>query len=168
MLSSKTIKSAINILSNNHQKFAGVNALIFLLYKPAGKANKSEILRMSPDVEHFFSLVNTSKLKIGFDSCSIPGIVNHLDYNSITVEACEAGRFSAFISEDLMLYPCSFMENQYEGINLRENSILDAWVNSSLFYNMRIKNSNTKCKKCLHFSTCKGGCRIFKEINLCN
>lgn len=167
VLSYLTLDSAIEVLSRGLKKLAGINALIFLLYKPAGKGSPSGILKMSSDVEYFFTLISTSKLKIGFDSCCVPGIVSQLQYNPVSVEACEAGCFSAFVSEDLIFYPCSFMENKANGINLRNTSILDAWQNAVLFRNMRNKNGSEKCKTCLHFSVCKGGCSVFKEINLC-
>lgn len=168
VLSSNTIESAIEILLHGFKYIEGVNALIFLLYKPAGKGNQSQILKMSSRVEYLFSLVSESRLKIGFDSCCVPGIVNHLEYNPISVESCEAGCFSAFISENLIFYPCSFMESKVDGINLRDHSIVDAWKNEPLFCNMRNKTSNKKCIECSHFSICKGGCPIFSEINLCD
>ena len=167
VLSSNTIESAIEILARGLKYLEGVNAFIFLLYKPIGKGNQSQILKMSSNVEYFFSLVSKSRLKIGFDSCCVPGIVNHLEYNPISVESCEAGCFSAFISENLMFYPCSFMESKVDGINLRDHSIIDAWKNEPLFSNMRIKISDEKCIECSYFSVCKGGCPIFSEINLC-
>ncbi|MDD5131294.1 MAG: radical SAM protein [bacterium] len=168
VLSASTLDSAIEFLSRGIQKVSGVNALIFLLFKPAGKGSHSNILRMSSDAELFFSLISTSKIKIGFDSCCVPGIVSQLKYNPISVEACEAGRFSAFISEKMMFYPCSFMEREVTGIDLRSVSILDAWQNASVFRDMRSKIIYEKCKACLHFSVCKGGCSVFNEINLCD
>jgi len=168
VLSVNTLDSAIELLTSGIRKLSGVNALIFLLYKPAGKARFSEILKMSSEVEYLFSLISTSKLKIGFDSCCVPGIVTQLNYNPVSVEACEAGCFSAFISENLMFYPCSFMEGKVKGINLRDTSIVNAWQNEAVFTGMRNKNSNEKCKTCFHFPVCRGGCQIFKEINLCD
>jgi len=167
VLSSNTISDAIEILAYGIQKLSGINAVIFLLYKPTGKGKAYEVLKMSPKVKHFFSLVGASKLKIGFDSCCIPGIVNNLKYNPISVEACEAGCFSAFISENMKFYPCSFMENKVKGINLRRTSILDAWQTEPLFLNMRNKNNDGECKTCQHYSICKGGCPVFDEIKLC-
>lgn len=167
VLSARTLDSAIEFLSRGIQKVSGVNALILLLFKPAGKGNQSDILRMSSDTEYFFSLISDSKVKIGFDSCCVPGIVSKLQYNPVSVEACEAGCFSAFISEDLMLYPCSFMESKVKGVNLKQSSIINAWQNDPIFLNMRNKRAAGKCKTCLHFSVCKGGCSVFKEINLC-
>lgn len=168
VLSANTIESAIRLLSTDAEKMAGINALIFLLYKPAGKGSSSDILKMSSRVNFFFSLVSNSKIKIGFDSCCVPGIVTHLEYNPVSVEACEAGCFSAFISEDLMLYPCSFMERKVRGVDLKLSSIVNAWKNNPIFLNMRNKIAPGRCKICSHFSVCRGGCQIFSDINLCN
>jgi radical SAM protein with 4Fe4S-binding SPASM domain len=97
----------------------------------------------------------------------VPGIVNYLKYNPFFIESCEAGRFSAFVSEDLFFYPCSFMEKNYEGINLRNSSLIEAWESSYLFNRMRSKDFLDACEKCISLQDCKGGCRIFPEINLC-
>lgn len=168
VLSANSIESAIRLLTTDAKKMTGVNALIFLLFKPAGKGSCSDMLKMSPEVDFFFSLVSNSKIKIGFDSCCVPGIVTHLEYNPVSVEACEAGCFSAFISEDLMLYPCSFMERKVKGVDLKCSSIVNAWQNNTIFLNMRNKLASEKCKTCLHFSVCRGGCQVFSDINLCN
>ena len=168
VLSANSLESAIRLLTADAKKITGVNALIFLLFKPAGKGSCSDILKMSSKMDSFFSLVNNSKIKIGFDSCCVPGIVTHLEYNPVSVEACEAGCFSAFISEDLMLYPCSFMERKVKGVDLKRSSIVNAWQNSAIFLNMRNKLASERCKTCLHFSVCRGGCQVFSDINLCN
>lgn len=42
---------------------------------------------------------------------------------SVFLESREAARFSAFISEDMKMYPCSFMVNTDMYANLREMSL---------------------------------------------
>ena len=166
-MSSKNIKLAIDFLSNLERDFKYINAIIFLLYKPVGRAKKNEILQDSLYIEKFFQCVESSKVKIGFDSCSVPAIVNHLKYNSASIESCEAGRFSAFVSEDLLFYPCSFMESAFDGVDLRKFPIREAWQKNELFNFMRTKKRISECKKCDLYKDCKGGCKIFPEINLC-
>ena len=57
-------------------------------------------------ISQFFQNVqNCRTLKIGFDSCSVSGIVEYMNVNKIFMESCEAARFSAFISEDMKMYP---------------------------------------------------------------
>lgn len=167
LLSAKTIKSAIDFLSTAGDNFKQLNAIIFLLYKPVGRGNQNEILQDSSFLDEFFIQIKKSRLKIGFDSCSIPGVINHLQYNSKFIEPCDAGHFSAFISEELLFYPCSFMEKYSEGINLRIFSMREAWRESKLFNSMRCKSRAGACKECKGFQDCKGGCYVFPEINLC-
>jgi radical SAM protein with 4Fe4S-binding SPASM domain len=167
LLSANSIKSAIDLLSKTDDNLKQVNAIVFLLYKPVGRASKNGILQDLSLVDEFFVQVKNSRFKIGFDSCSIPGIVNYLKYNPTFIEPCEAGRFSAFVSEDLFFYPCSFMEKNYEGINLRHSSMREAWREYQLFNFMRSRSCSSICKDCKSVHDCRGGCYIFPEINLC-
>ena len=75
----------------------GINAVIFLLHKPVGLGTQANVL--SPDderVKEFFSLIDKHdyKFQIGFDSCSVPGLLNFTEeiLNS-TLEPCEGARF---------------------------------------------------------------------------
>jgi radical SAM protein with 4Fe4S-binding SPASM domain len=167
LLSAKTVRSAIEFLYSADENLKQVNAIIFLLYKPVGRASRNEILQDLSLVDEFFMQVKNSRFKIGFDSCSVPGIVNYLKYNPNFIEPCEAGCFSAYVSENLIFYPCSFMERLSEGINLRKTLMKTAWQKDSLFCKMRNQKKGKKCHKCINFYICKGGCKIFKEINMC-
>lgn len=73
-----------------------------------------------------------------------------------------------FISEDMKMYPCSFMEVDYEGIEITENNILEEWRNSQFFRQIRNRTANNGCTTCGHADLCLGGCPVFKEINLCH
>lgn len=87
--------------------FKYINAVIFLNYKPI---RESPFFLDKDKAKQFFDTVNQChSLKIGFDSCSISGIVRWMDTPSYLIEPCEAARFSAFVSEDMKMYPCSFM-----------------------------------------------------------
>ena len=41
------------------------------------------------------------KQKIGFDSCSVSGIVEYMNVNKIFMESCEAARFSAAVNKQV-------------------------------------------------------------------
>lgn len=173
LLTSKTIHSAIDLLKNIPDYLDGINAIIFLNYKPAGsRANDTLLLKNSKDIDDFFKCVSEHdmrRFKIGFDSCNISGIVQHIKYNPRFIESCEASRFSAFISEDMLLYPCSFMEAITDGINIGEQSIVSAWQKDQGFVNMRNVISNRKCPlQCKKYSDCYGGCPVFSEVNYCS
>ena len=171
LLSSETVDNAINMLINKVEDLKGINSIIFLNYKPVGK-NASDKLRLNnnDNYKELFKILENNKFpfKIGFDSCSISGVLKNMNIDIKYVESCEAGRFSAFISENMKFYPCSFMEKSYNGYDLRKKSIKDIWLNSSIFNNIRTKIKNNSCNdSCNVKNICNGGCPIFDEINLC-
>ena len=166
ILSSETIDNAINLLNEIPQEIREVNAIIFLNYKPQFE-NDRYTLKNTEKINKFFNIINHKKLpfKIGFDSCSISFLVNKIkNLNIDSVDFCEAGRFSAFISEDLKMYPCSFMVNGTEGEDLYIKDIEEAWRDGNELKLIREKINNNNCIKCNFFNICHGGCRIF-DIN---
>ena len=100
-LSSSTIDEAIDMME--HKKYPEkINRIIFLLHKPVGLGTFDQVLHVDdPRVKHFFSLFDTSEYtdKAGFDSCSVPALLQFTKkIHPMCIEACEAGRFSAYIS----------------------------------------------------------------------
>ncbi len=171
VLTKESIVKAIAWLRSPPDFLNRINAIIFLNYKAVGRFKKERLLLShSNKLKEFFKLVNSKKynFKIGFDSCCISGIVKFTRANKKLIEACEAGRFSAFISEDMKIYPCSFLENQIEGINLRKNKFKDTWRHGISFTSIRSRIKENECKYCDSVDICLGGCPIFKNINLCN
>lgn len=142
-----------------------INAIIFLNYKPVqegGYVIDKESVRL------FFEAVNKcSRVKIGFDSCSISGISRWMDTPAYLVEPCEAARFSAFISEDMKMYPCSFMIGRGYCGDLRKNTLLDVWQENEYFKRFRNNDAPERCSGCGYYKDCKGGCRLFPDINFC-
>jgi len=173
MLTSESVERAIQILESPPDYLRGVNAIIFLNYKPVGDGSDNRLLlKNSSLISEFFESVkkhDLKKFKIGFDSCTISGIVENFNYNPKFIESCEAGRFSAFISEDMKFYPCSFMENTTNGIDLKSASIIDSWQQNEEFIKVRIEMQDNRCKtQCKYERLCSGGCPIFSVINLCH
>ncbi len=172
LLTPESIDEAIKLLINPPEYLNNINSIIFLNYKPVGN-NKTDklLLKKSNRVSDLFNAVRNHdlrKFKIGFDSCSISGIVEHLNFNSKFIESCESGRFSAFISEDMKLYPCSFMEPNKNGINLKNTSLIEGWKHNEMFLNIRSKIKDNRCNsKCQYYEFCSGGCPIYNNINLC-
>jgi len=167
LLDKNTINDAINWLVNPPEFLNHINAIIFLNYKPINSSDE-QLLKKSPRLKEFFRLVNKKhKFKIGFDSCSVSGIVKEMDVNPTYFESCEAAKFSAFISEDMKMFPCSFMADTELFADLRNNSIIDIWQNDITFKKFRDKIRNNNCKDCKYEKLCQGGCLFIPDINLC-
>jgi radical SAM protein with 4Fe4S-binding SPASM domain len=168
VLSANTIDSAIEILKSGTYR-PGINAVVFLLYKPVGLGKSEKVLKIEDErVKEFFSLIdnNNCNFKIGFDSCSCPALINLTkNINGNSIDFCEGARFSMYISTDMKAYPCSFANQHTElGIDLRENSIQYAWDNFNYFR----KRLSTSCISCKDREKCGGGCPLLSSITLCN
>ena len=121
-------------------------------------------------MREFFQLVDQNKhpVKIGFDSCMVSGILQYMtNVNLTSLEPCDAGRFSAYISEDLKMYPCSFMMEYYKGEDLRKTPFIDIWNNSNSFQETRKSLNSSLCNNCDQQKNCLNGCPFLREIELC-
>ena len=169
LLNAHSFDKAIFLIETIQDFAPDVNAVIFLNYKNIGRNKSNQLLaKNNPKIKQFFKTINESNVKIGFDSCSISGITKYLEVNPNSIESCEAARFSMFISENLYMFPCSFMIDDHLGEKLTGNNMQQIWRNSTLFTNFRNKNISDQCFSCSQKVTCKGGCPILPEINLCN
>ena len=157
-----------------------INAVVFLLHKPVGQGMKEDVLDVKdPRVKEFFTLVDSGHFPfhIGFDSCSIPGILRwgrHTEGASI--DTCEGARFSMYIGADMMALPCSF-DNQNKrfcvpltgavtGNNVPATTIEEAW-NSDAFWRFR-EGLAKRCPGCSRRDLCMGGCPLERDIVLCD
>lgn len=169
ILSSQSIATAIDWLRNPPSFLSKINALIFLNYKPVGH-DHDLLLNKSGQVEYFFKIATEEKhdFKIGFDSCSVTGIASFANVSHVCYEGCDAGRFSMFISEDMRMYPCSFMvEAGYEGTRITGNNLQDFWQNADILKRFRDRSTFNLCNSCQDADVCLCGCLLFPEINLC-
>lgn len=170
VLGNNSIDEAIYRLKNNGFP-EGINAVIFLLHKPVGQGQVNNVLQYDdPRVKEFFEIIDTQDLpfKVGFDSCTIPGILNftsRIDRNSI--DSCEAARFSAYITSDMKMLPCSFDNQSMRwAYDISNDSIISAWY-SEQFEDFR-KHLKGSCPDCAQRTECLGGCPICPNIVLCN
>lgn len=62
---------------------------------------------------------------LGFDACCVSGVFARTNANISMVDACDAGRFSMYVSEDLKVHPCSFQGGFADGDQCRETSFGD-------------------------------------------
>lgn len=173
VISNSTIDEAI--LRLKYSGFPkGINAVIFLLSKPVGLGTELETLKIGDErLQEFFKLIdnNNFDFKIGFDSCTIPGILNLCkSINLDTVDTCEAARWSMYITPDMYALPCSF-DNQKMGYAVKldkdcKNAIKIAW-DSCKFEAVRRKFKD-RCAGCNKQKQCLGGCPLIDSIILCN
>ena len=153
----------------------GINAVIFLLHKPAGQGAQANVLDADdPRVAEFFSQVETSHpFKVGMDSCNVPGAINHCTKIMMaSLDTCEGGRYSCYIGPDMIMVPCSFDQKKLYEVPLKteggeiENTIEDAW-NSRPFEAFR-DHMRYSCPACDKRELCMGGCPLMPEIVFCS
>lgn len=168
VLANNTIDEAINLIKTDGFP-KGINAVIFLMHKPVGFGTQKNVLKFDdPRVKEFFTLIDTVKThhKIGFDSCSIPAIVNFTqNISEASVDTCEGSRWSMYIGSDMVALPCSFDQAHNWAVDLRENTIQEAW-DGEAFTDFRSKLHDS-CPSCPKREMCMGGCPIKREIVLC-
>ena len=174
VLGNNSIDEAIKRLKQNSFP-NGINAVIFLLHKPVGQGSQKNVISTEdPRTHEFFSLIEQKHpFKVGMDSCTVSGAVNHcksLLFESL--DTCEGGRFSCYIGEDMTMVPCSFDQfGKYKVVLKDENgeilhTIEQAW-NSEPFELFRNK-MRAACPDCEKRELCMGGCTLMPEIVLCD
>lgn len=169
VLGKNSIDEAIGRLEENDLP-SGINAVIFLLHKPAGQGSKENVLSYDdPRVIRFFKLIDKGDypFKVGIDSCTVPGTIRNC-HNQImqALDTCEGGRFSSYIGADMDMMPCSFDQNKHFAVSLHDHTIEEAW-NSEKFYNFR-ESLAKSCPNCSDRPNCMGGCPLMPEIVLCD
>lgn len=168
VLGRNSIDEALDRLEHNTFP-AGINAVVFLLHKPVGQGSRENVLDPDdPRLDRFFSLLDCNSLpyKLGLDSCTLPGVVNHCaNLELAALDTCEGARFSCYISADFVMLPCSFDQERRYGVSLRDHSIQEAW-NSPPFEAFRAP-LRAACPECPQREVCMGGCPLKPEIVLC-
>lgn len=168
VLGKNSIDEAIKRLNENDFP-TGVNAIIFLLHKPAGQGSKANVLSPNePKVAEFFrQLDERHPYKVGMDSCNVPGAINFCkNILSESLDTCEGGRYSCYIGADMIMVPCSFDQQKRYEVSLREMDITEAW-NSEPFDQFR-DHMRGACSGCDKKELCMGGCPLMPEIVFCN
>ena len=168
VLSKESIAEAVERLSG--KGFAdGINAVIFLMHKPVGQGERENMIELDdPQLAEFCRLVNEQNVpyKIGFDSCSVPMIVNYCpNISKVTLDTCEGARYSCYISSEMVMSPCSFDRAEKYGVSLRGKSIREVW-NSPQFEAFR-DSLRKSCPDCPDREFCMGGCPLIPEVALC-
>lgn len=148
--------------------FTYINAVIVLNYKPVGGSRDLMVKDRERQQVFYESASACKSVKIGFDSCCVPGILKWMKVNPALIDSCEAARFSAFVSEDMKMYPCSFMVNTEQFGDLRKNKLIDIWQTHPAFVRQREMVRHHACEGCDYQALCKGGCVFMPYINQCS
>ena len=169
VLSNRTIQDATAKLMLDGFK-DGINAVVFLLYKPVGLGRIENVINANdPRVIDFFRAVDNfnGKHKIGFDSCTVPALINFTEkINPDSFDTCEGGRWSMYITSDMKALPCSFDNQDMKwAYDISNDTIQNAW-DSEVFEDFRNHFRNS-CPNCKRRRECMGGCPIRNEIVLC-
>lgn len=131
VLSRNNIKEALYRVKNNLFP-NGINAVVFLFYKPVGLARKDYVLDFK-NQDYIELLYEISQAccgwKYGFDTCQSPAICQYAKWVAPeAIEFCEAARFSMYIDSRCIAYPCSFgCEHVEFSVDLRKHTIQEAW-----------------------------------------
>lgn len=168
VLGQNSIDEAIERLENNDFP-KGINAVIFLLHKPAGQGSQRNVLDFSdPRVARFFEQVDSHHpFKVGMDSCNVPGAINYCKkILPESLDTCEGGRFSCYIGPDMIMVPCSFDQQKRYEVSLENMDITEAWK-SEPFEQFR-DHMRGACPDCDRRELCMGGCPLMPEIVFCN
>ena len=170
VLSHDTIEEAVERLSM-HSFPENINAIVFLLHKPVGLGTTRNMITTKNEAFHdLIRIVDSDETgyKIGFDSCTVPALVNNTtNIDMASLDTCEGARWSAYISSDMKMMPCSFdNQDMHWAVDLRDHTIEQAW-RSKEFESFRTHFKNS-CPNCETREFCMGGCPIIPEIVLCD
>lgn len=169
VVSKDTIDEAIIRLEKNLFP-RGINAVVFLLYKPVGDGVPEKVLLNTDNRIRKFLYLATNKnhpYKIGFDTCFTPAILKwaHTVPNAC-VDACEAATFSMYIDSQMNCYPCSFdIWNETCTESLNDKTLQEIWLGKK--FNTFRNWKKDKCINCHQRVFCQGGCKILENIDLC-
>ena len=152
VLNARSLETAINWLREPPPVLEGVAAVVFLNFKPVGRrADTDLLLRPGTQLDEFLQLATAPgfEFDVGFDSCMITGLARTARAHRVSLEGCDAGRFSLFVSEMMQVYPCSFMiEAGYDGVSLRSDSLANIWRRHPMFEAIREHHSESGCVGC--------------------
>ncbi|RHS80089.1 radical SAM protein [Ruminococcus sp. AM44-9AT] len=169
VVSKDTINEAITRLEMDSFP-KGVNAVIFILYKPVGNGIIEKVLKNTDSrIERFISLATKVKhpYRVGFDTCFTPALLRWGDtVPAVSIDACEAATFSMYIDSQMNCYPCSFGiwdKNISESMNSK--TLREIWRGDK-FVAFR-EQRKVKCSSCRQMKICQGGCRLGIDIDMC-
>lgn len=169
VLDNKSIDQAIEILKGKYNNLLNkVNGVIFLTYKPSGRATVRNALTINEKLKKFTSLIENNKCvsRIGFDACFVPVLMKFTNVEVDYIDSCECGFFSVYIDEELNVKPCSFANNDKYTYNLKDYNMKEIWEQKyDVLRKEAIKDSCVN--ECINKINCRGKCSYFDNLSFC-
>jgi MoaA/NifB/PqqE/SkfB family radical SAM enzyme len=130
-----------------------LNAVIFLLFKPAGAGRnvpgmKPNQYQLGVFSEYIFK--SDAKFKVGMDSCLVNHVLQRVEpkgIQALSIDTCEGGRMSGYITPDMKMKPCSFADSSWEIPITAKHDIDYIWNRSQKFKSFRskLRKKRTNC-----------------------
>ena len=169
ILDAESITQATDLLRGRSNPLPdGVNAIVFLTYKPRGRANADRCLKPGAELDAFLCAVNeaTCNAHVGFDACFVPLLMSRTNTVIDYVDSCECAFFSVYVDEQMNVRPCSFATGDRDKWNLHKNSMGEIW--NFHFEAYRDQQIARQCQsECEQVGQCHGNCAYFSELQLC-
>ncbi len=119
-----------------------LNAVVFLLFKPAGRGKNLDWSPTKDQLKIFAELIKKpdTKFKVGLDSCLINKVAQVRQLTKLEemyADTCEGGRMSCYITPDERLVPCSFGDHDKYGIDISKGNLQEVWKTAKPFNEFR-------------------------------
>jgi len=132
-------KNFVKAVLEEAELIDGLNAVVLLGLKPTGGAAGWEPMGQAD----FTDILDNANVSLGFDSCSAHKFLawaadKDMPEAEIFAEPCESSLFSIYINVEGKAYPCSFVEDKVEPVDLlvAEDFRRDVWE-SAPFWEFR-------------------------------
>lgn len=173
VISEKTLQNAIRIVRGKYDQYLKTfNSVIFLTYKPSGRANNvgNDVIKSAGSLKSFLEMIDNpvTGLDIGFDACFVPVLMKTTQIDKDLVDSCECGYFSVYLDEEMNVTPCSFCNTDAYSFNLKRFNFRDIWEEKFSNYRANVDhNCKQDCHECVNIAECRGRCPFFDELFLC-
>lgn len=147
--------------------FLGISGLLLLFDGPSDEYHANLDIEQKA-LTSFFKYINTKDFDydIGIDSYASPWMINFLDdLDTHHLVGYESGRYSAFISSDMKMMPCTCDHGQRWVVDISNDTIENAWK-SKKFEDFR-NYMRYSCSTCKDRLACLGGCPARSELTYC-
>ncbi len=147
VLAKETLEECYNLI--DHIDPSKIHALVLLWIKPKGRASEGYNFVTYKELHALIKYALSKGITLGFDSCSAPYIWNFPEFKDSkeSIEPCESGLFSLYLSASGYFYPCSFAEGMVHGIAIDDVKHIDQiWHHPDIEVFRRVlQSSNRNC-----------------------